>query len=157
MIARLDEIFASSSGVAHPAHCLAFVSGNNQLEYMHGRHADKVEMNVRGQKGDQDQIGEVRAGTRDETSGPKSGYRTDGGAVALMVELMSRHATWPDDAPLPSYRISGSYRPHTVNNMANSRRVSRILGKIRTRELRGSRERAPCGVAPRRVGATLLL
>ena len=55
MIARSDEIFASSSGVAHahPAHCLtrkvvAFVSGNSQLEYVHGRHADKVETNVRG-------------------------------------------------------------------------------------------------------------
>ena len=63
---------ASSSGVAHPAHCLtrkvvAFVSGNSQLEYVHGRHADKVEMNVRGQKGDQGQIGEVRARTRNET------------------------------------------------------------------------------------------
>ena len=115
MIARSDEIFASSSGVAHPAHCLtrkdvAFGSGNRQLEYVHGRHADKVEMNVRGQKGNQDQIGEVRARTRDETSGPQSGYRADGGAVALMVELMSRHATWPDDAPLSSYRISGSYK-----------------------------------------------
>ena len=67
-------------------------------------------MNVRGQKRDQDQIGEVRARTRDETSGPESGYRADGGAVALMVELMSRHATWPDDAPLASYRISGFYK-----------------------------------------------
>ena len=80
------------------------------MEYVHGRHADKVEMNVRGQKGDQDQIGEVRARTRDETSGPQSGYRADGGAVALMVELMSRYATWPNDAPLSSYRISGSYK-----------------------------------------------
>ena len=111
MIARSDEFFASSSGVAHPAHCLtrndvAFVSGNNQLEYMHGRHADKVEMNVRGQKGDQDHIGEVRARTR----------------------LTSRHATSPDDAALSSYRISGSYKPYTVNNMENSPRVSRILG-----------------------------
>ena len=119
MIARSDEIFASSSGVAHPAHCLtrkdvAFVSGNSQLEYVHERHADKLDMNIRGQKGDQDQIGDVRARTRDETSGPQSGYRPDGRAVALMVELMSRHATWPDDAPLSSYRISGSYK--TVNS-----------------------------------------
>ena len=110
MIARSDEIFASSS-----AHCLtrkdvAFVSGNTQLEYVHGRHADKVEMNVRGQKGDHDQIGEVRVRTWDETSGPQSGYRADVGAVALMVELMTRHATWPDDAPLSSYRFSGSYK-----------------------------------------------
>ena len=66
-----------------------------------------MEINVRGQKGDQDQIGEVRARTRDETSGPQSGYRADGGAVALMVKLISRHATWPDDAPLSSYSISG--------------------------------------------------
>ena len=49
MIVRLDEIFASSSGVAHPAYCLtrkdvAFFSGNSQLEYLHGRQADKVEM-----------------------------------------------------------------------------------------------------------------
>ena len=85
-------------------------------------------MNVRGQKGDQDQIGEVRAPTRDEPSGPQSEYRADGRAVALMAELMSRHATWPDDAPLSSYRISGSYKPYTVNNMEDSRRVSRILG-----------------------------
>ena len=49
MIARSDEIVASSSGVAHPAHCLtrkdvAFVSGNSQLEDVHGRHAEKVEI-----------------------------------------------------------------------------------------------------------------
>ena len=80
------------------------------MEYVHARHAYKVEMNVRGQKGEQDQIGEVRARTWDETSGPRSGYRADGGAVALIVELMSRHATWPDDAPLSSYRIAGSYK-----------------------------------------------
>ena len=77
MIAQSDEVFASSSGVVHPAHNLtrkdvAFLSGNRQLEHVHGRHADKGEMNVRGQKGDQDQIGEVRARTRDETSGPQS-------------------------------------------------------------------------------------
>ena len=114
MIARSDEIFASSSGVAHPAHCLtrkddAFVFAYSHLESVYGRHADKMEINVRGQKGDQDQVEEVRARTRDETSGPQSGYRADGGAVALMVELISRHATWSDDAPLSSYRISGFY------------------------------------------------
>ena len=67
-------------------------------------------MNVRGQKRDQDQIEEVRARTQNETSGSQSGYRADGRAVALMAELMSRHATWPDDSPLSSYRISGSYK-----------------------------------------------
>ena len=110
LIARSDEIFASSLGVAHPVHCLtrkyvAAFSGNNQLEYVHWRQADKMEINFRGHKGDQDQIGEVRARTRGEISGPQSGYRAGGSAVALMVELMSCHATLPDDAPLSSYRI----------------------------------------------------
>ena len=62
-------------------------------------------INFRGHKGDQDQIGKVRARTRDEISGPQSGYRAGGGAVALTVELMSCHATLPDDAPLSSYRF----------------------------------------------------
>ena len=78
LIARSNEIFASSSAVAHLVHCLtrkdvAFFTGNNQLEYVHWRQADKVEINLRGHKGDQDQIGEVRACTRDEISGPQSG------------------------------------------------------------------------------------
>ena len=47
----------------------------------------------------------MRARTRDEISGPQSGYGADGGAVALMVELMSCHAMLPDDTPLSSYRI----------------------------------------------------
>ena len=72
---------------------------------MHWRQADKIEIKVRGHKRDHDQIGEVRARTRDEISGPQSGYRADDGAVALMVELMSWHATLPDDAPLSLYRI----------------------------------------------------
>ena len=93
LIAQSDEIFAGSSGIAHPVHCLtrkdiAFFSGNNQLEYVHWRQADKMEINFRGHKGDQDQIGEVRAPTRDEVSDPQSGYRADGGAVALMAGLM---------------------------------------------------------------------
>ena len=41
---------------------------------------------------------------RDEIHGPRSGYRADGGAVALMVELLSCHPTLPDSAPLSSYR-----------------------------------------------------
>ena len=41
-------------------------------------------------------------------------------------------------------------------HMEDSRRVSRILGS-NDKELQDSRERARCGVAPRRVGTTLLL
>ena len=112
-------------------------------------------MNVRGQKGDQGQIGEVRARTRDETTGPQSGYRADSGAVTLMVELMSRHATWPDDAPLSSHRISGSYKLYTVNNMEDSRRVSRILVDKDKGVARQPGESAVWGSAKKSRGYTL--
>ena len=51
-----------------------------------------------------DRRGDVRVRTRDAARGPRSGYRADGGAVALMVELLSCHPTLPDSAPLSSYR-----------------------------------------------------
>ena len=96
LIARSDEVFASDSGVVHPAHCqtrgdAAFFAGDVQLAYALWPTADKIEVRVRGHKGDQDQIGSVRERTRDEITGSRADYRADGGAVALMVELMSCH------------------------------------------------------------------
>lgn len=38
--------------------------------------------------------------TRDSASGPASGLEADGGAVALMVELLSDNSILPDFAPL---------------------------------------------------------
>ena len=58
-------------------------------------------MRVRGHKGDQDQIGSVCMRTRDDITGPRAGYRADGGAVALMVELMSCDRSLPASAPFP--------------------------------------------------------
>ena len=109
LITRSDEMFAASSGRVHPAHCLtrrdvAFFRGDRQLAYIDWRQADKIEVHFRGHKGDQEQRGNVRVRTRDETHGPRSGYRADGGAVALMVELLSCHPTLPDSVPLSSYR-----------------------------------------------------
>ena len=70
---------------------------------MQWRLADRVEIHFRGHKGDQEG-GEVRVHTRDEVRGPYAGYRANGGAVALVLELMSCYATLPADAPLSSYR-----------------------------------------------------
>jgi len=91
LITRSDEMFAASSGRVHPAHCLtrrdvAFFRGDRQLAYIDWRQADKIEVHFRGHKGDQEQRGNVRVRTRDETHGPRSGYRADGGAVALVPE-----------------------------------------------------------------------
>ena len=46
----------------------------------------------------------VRVRTRDETSGPRAGYRAGSGAVDLMLELLSCHAMLPADEPSSSYR-----------------------------------------------------
>ena len=113
LIARSDEAFASDSGVVHPAHCLtrgdvAVFAGDVQLAYALWPTADKIEVRVRGHKGDQDQIGIVRVRTRDEITGLRAGYRADGGAVALMVELMSCHRSLPASAPLSSYNCGKS-------------------------------------------------
>lgn len=66
----------------HPGHCLTrkdvvFSSGNIQRDYVHWQ----VEINLRGQKGDQIR---GKGSTRGEASGPWAGYRVYGGAVALM-------------------------------------------------------------------------
>ena len=115
LIARSDEMFASDSGVVHPAHCLtrgdvAFFDGDVQLAYALCPTADKIEVRVRWHKEDQDQVGSVRVRTRDEIPGPRAGYRADGGAVALMVELMSCHRSLLASAPLSSYNCGKSVR-----------------------------------------------
>ena len=115
LIVRSVEAFASALGVVHPAHCLdrgdvAFFAGDVQLAYALWPTADKIEVRVRGRKGDQDQIGSVRVRTRDEITGLRAGYRADGGAVALMAELMSCHRSLPASAPLSSYNCGKSVR-----------------------------------------------
>lgn len=111
-ITRSDEVFANDAGVAHASHCLtradvALFSGNVQLGFRNYRKADRVELRFRGHKGDQDERGNIRVRTRDHVRGPQSGVRACGGAVALVVELLSCHATLPDSAPLSSFREKG--------------------------------------------------
>ena len=108
LIARSDEAFASDSRVVHPAHCLArgdvaFFADDVQLAYPLWLRADQIEVRVRRHKEDQDQIGSVRVRIRDEITGPRTGYRADGVAVALVVELMSCHGSLPASAPFFSY------------------------------------------------------
>ena len=108
-------MFAFDSGVVHPEHCLtrrnvAFFAGDVQLAFALWPTADKIEVRVRGHKGDHNQIGSVRVRTRDEITGPRAGYRADGGAVALMVELMSCHSSLPASAPFSSYNCGKSAR-----------------------------------------------
>ena len=67
---------------------------------------------------EQEQMGSVRARTRTEVHcskssfrivhGSKSSFRVYGGAVALRLELMSCFSSFPDHAPLSSYRSGKS-------------------------------------------------
>ena len=56
-----------------------------------------VEVRLLGHKGDQAGVGSIVVRERDEVSGARSGMRSDGAAVALMVELLSLGAMLPDD------------------------------------------------------------
>ena len=109
LLTRSDEMFAITAGVVHRVHCLArrdvaFFSADKQFEYRQWRQADMMETLFRGHKGDQKEEGTVIVRTREETHGPRAGYRAYGGAVALRLELLSRHATLPAHASLCSYR-----------------------------------------------------
>ena len=132
LLTRSDEMFANSSGVVHSVHCLtrrdvAFFAGDTQLEYLHWRQADRIEIHFRGHKGDQEQRGEVRVRTRDEVCGPLAGYRATGGAVALMLELMSCCATLPANAPLASYRRGREVKVWKYNEAL--RALREVVGK----------------------------
>ena len=107
-VARSDEIFASPTGPVHPVHCLtrrdvALYKGERRLASLQWHQATSIEVRFRGHKGDLAQQGSVIVRTRDDASGTRSGVGAGGGAVALMVELLSVYPTMPESAPL-SYR-----------------------------------------------------
>ena len=64
----------------------------------------------RGHKSDQAQQGSVIVRTRDDAWRGRSGVGAGGGAVALMVELLSGSRTLPESAPLSSYRHGNEVR-----------------------------------------------
>ena len=110
--ARSDEMLAADSGAVHSAHCLTrgdvtFYAGSTQLQHIRWRQFDRVEVRFKGHKGDQEQIGSVRVRIRTEVRGSKSSFREDGGAVALMLGLMSCFPSLPNHALL-SYRGKSS-------------------------------------------------
>ena len=115
LMARSDEMFAADSGTVHDVHRLtrgdvAFYAQATQLDEGRWQKADKVEVRFKGHKRDQEHIGSVRVRTRDEVRGSRSSYRADGGAVALMLELMSCCPGLLHHAPLASYRVGSSVR-----------------------------------------------
>ena len=115
LMTRSDEMFAADSGMVHDVHCLtrgnvAFYAQSTQVDTDRWQQAYKVEVSFKGHKGDQEQIGSVRARARDEVRGSRSSYRADGWAVALMLELLLCFPDLSDRTPLASYRYGSSVR-----------------------------------------------
>ena len=77
---------------------------------MQWHQATSIEVRFRGHKGDQAQQGSVIVHTRDDASGTRSWVGAGGGAVALMMELLSVYPTMPESAPLSSYRCDNDFR-----------------------------------------------
>ena len=69
-------------------------------------------------------MGSVRVRTRTEVRGSKSSFRVYGGAVALMLELVSCFSGLPDHAPVSSYRRGKSV---TVVRYGSALRVIKEL------------------------------
>ena len=77
------------------------------LSSMQWRQATSVQVRFRGHKGDQAQQGSSVIRVRDVSHGPHSQIGAGGGAVALLVELMSCHMALPGNTPLCSFHREG--------------------------------------------------
>ena len=102
-------MFATSPGVVNELQCLrrgdvAFFKGSEQLDWHLWPRADRVEVRFRGSKGDQYRKGAVLTRVRGAIA---TALHLGGGAVDLMVELMSSQLLLPPSAPLASYSTSG--------------------------------------------------
>jgi len=109
LLARSDEMFASANGAINPVHCLtrddvALYDGEEELPFGKWHRATRAVVYFRGHKGDQERRGSVIVRTRDVCRGSRSKVDADGGAVAILVELLSIHPALPKTAPLSSFR-----------------------------------------------------
>ena len=81
-----------------------------RLTSLQWQQATSIEVRFPGLKGEQAKQGSVIVRTRDDAWGPLSGVGAGGGAVALMVELLSVYPAMPESAPLSLYRCRNEVR-----------------------------------------------
>ena len=104
-LTRAAEMFAETSTRMHEIYGLrrggvAFFRGGRQLEWGQWPTADRVEVRFRGSKGDQLRKGAVLTRAR---KGPPRPVGDGGGAVDLMIELLSCYLFLPPSAPLVAF------------------------------------------------------
>ena len=108
-LTRTSEMFAETRLRIHETYCLrradvAFFRDRVQLEVAQWSRADRVEVRFRGSKGDQLRKGAVISRVR---AGSPMSVGAGGGAVDLMLGLMSCYLFLPSSAPLVEYGSGG--------------------------------------------------
>ena len=104
-LAPAGEMFASKEGCWDDGHMLrrkdmVFFRGSIQLDWTMWGQADRVVVRFRNSKGDQLRYGMVMMRARTDSHLP---LRDGGGAVELMVELLSSFMSLPSLAPLAAF------------------------------------------------------
>lgn len=97
LMTRSEETFALAAGDIHPVHCLRRCDTNFLtrelvvLQPLYCHKATTIRIRFRGPKGDQGERGSQIVGVRDVARGKHWAVDAEGGAVAALVGLMTRH------------------------------------------------------------------
>ena len=108
LLTRASQMFAETRLRVHETYCLhrahCFLLSRKYLAYCVAKWstADRVEVRFRGSKGDQLRKGPVVTRVR---KGPSMRVGEGGGAVDLMIELMSCYLFLPSSAPLVAFGV----------------------------------------------------
>ena len=108
-----SEMFAETRLRVHETYCLrrtdvAFFRANTQLTVAQWSTADRVEVRLRGSKGDQLRKGAVATRVR---KGPSMRVGEGGVVVDLMIEFMSCYLFLPSSAPLVAFGVGNGNGP----------------------------------------------
>ena len=125
-------MFAETRLRVHETYCfrradVAFFRGNIQLTVAQWSNADRVEVRFRGSKGDQLRKGAAVTHVR---KGPSMHVREGGGAVDLMIELMSCYLFLPSSTPLVAFGVGNGRSSMWTQHQATTalRKVVALAG-----------------------------
>ncbi len=137
LLTRASEMFAETRLRVHETYCLrradvAFFCGNIQLTVAQWSTADHVKVRFRGPQGDQPRKGAVVTHVR---KGPSTRVGEGGGAVDLMIELMSCYLFLPSSAPLVAFIVgNGRWSMWTQHQSTKALRKVVALAGVRAEE-----------------------
>ena len=137
LMLRASELFAEKDGKIHEVYCLcrgdvAFFEGDKQLEGPERVRADKIEVQMRGSKGDQGRKGAVMVRERGRANG----------AVELMLELFGIYGSegLSATAPLMVHRREGKWEVWQRRKATEQMRKGiRAVSKMWPKEGKGAR------------------